>query len=74
MTYRLEKERNRLASTANTLNAISPLQTLSRGYSITATEDGRALTDASTVVKDQLIRTRLNKGQLTSRVVDIEKD
>ena len=74
MLYRIEKDSDRLASAANTLNAISPLQTLSRGYSITSTEDGRALTDTSTITKDQLIRTRLNRGQLTSRVIDIDKD
>lgn len=74
MHYKIEKDSNRLASAASTLNAISPLQTLSRGYSITTSEDGRALTDAARTEKHQIILTRLNKGQLKSRIVDIETD
>jgi exodeoxyribonuclease VII large subunit len=74
MHYKVEKDSNRLASAASTLNAISPLQTLGRGYSITTSGDGRALTDTSDITKDEVIRTRLHKGQLTSRVIEIMPD
>jgi len=72
--YKVEKDSNRLASAASTLNAISPLQTLGRGYSITTSGDGRALTDTADITKDEVIRTRLHRGQLTSRVIEIIPD
>jgi exodeoxyribonuclease VII large subunit len=38
--------RARLAACASRLNALSPLATLSRGYAVARTADGRALTSA----------------------------
>ena len=70
----LEQHRSRLQTLASTLNAISPLQTLGRGYSITTGPDGRAITDADTVSRNELIETRLHRGQLLSRVEKIIKD
>jgi exodeoxyribonuclease VII large subunit len=70
----LEQQRSHLRTLVSTLNAISPLQTLSRGYSITTAADGRAITDADTVSRNELIETRLHRGQLLSRVEKIIKD
>ena len=70
----VEQQKSRLGILASTLNAISPLQTLGRGYSITTTPDGRAITDADTVSLNELIETRLHRGQLLSRVEKIIKD
>ena len=70
----LEKHRSRLSNLASTLNAISPLQTLSRGYSITSKLDGQAITTSDSVAQDELIQTRLHKGQLLSRIEKIIKD
>lgn len=70
----LEQNRSRLRTLASTLNAISPLQTLGRGYSITTGPDGRAITDADTVSRNDMIETRLHRGQLLSRVEKIIKD
>ena len=78
MQYRLrsllDERKARLATVASTLNAISPLQTLSRGYSITLNADGQTITNADTVSENELINTRLHKGLLTSRVEKITKD
>jgi exodeoxyribonuclease VII large subunit len=70
----LQLYRSRLGNAASTLNAFSPLQTLSRGYSIASGTDGQAITNADSVSVDDLIRTRLHIGQLISRVEKIIKD
>jgi len=70
----IERNRSRLGTLASTLHAISPLQTLSRGYSITTAADGQAITNADTVSENEVIKTRLHTGQLLSRVEKINKD
>ncbi len=51
------------------LEALSPLQVLTRGYSITFSE-GRPVTDASQVAIGQKIETKLNSGRLISEVIE----
>jgi exodeoxyribonuclease VII large subunit len=47
------------------LDAVSPLSTLQRGYSIVTTEpDGRLVCDADTVSPGETVRARLSKGAL----------
>ncbi len=70
----LEERKAKLVTAASTLNAISPLQTLGRGYSITQNADGQTITNADTVSENELINTRLHKGLLTSRVEKVTKD
>jgi exodeoxyribonuclease VII large subunit len=76
--YRIKSELEQRSATlrtlASTLNAISPLQTLSRGYSITSDSEGQMITRADSVVPKALIKTRLHSGQLISRVEKIIKD
>jgi exodeoxyribonuclease VII large subunit len=70
----MEKRKSRLSTLASTLNAISPLQTLSRGYSITSNREGQLITSSDSVSQHELIQTRLHSGQLVSRVEKIIKD
>ena len=70
----VEKRKSRLSTLASTLNAISPLQTLSRGYSITSKPEGQLITSTDSVSQHELIQTRLHSGQLVSRVEKIIKD
>jgi exodeoxyribonuclease VII large subunit len=70
----LEQRNSRLSTLASTLNAVSPLQTLSRGYSITSNIEGQAITNADSVSPHTRIKTRLHRGQLISRVEKIIKD
>lgn len=74
MRSALQLTRSNLGTLASTLHAISPLQTLSRGYSITCDADGQAITDARSVTPRALIHTRLHAGRLISRVEKITKD
>jgi len=64
----LRRARDRLLPLVRTLNAVSPLATLERGYAIVSTEDGRILRDAGTVQPGATIEARLSKGRLRAKV------
>lgn len=64
-------EKQRLSSLAARLESLSPLSVLQRGYSLTHDEQGHTVYDADTVKVGQMIRTRLARGELISRVTDI---
>ena len=51
------------------LNALSPLGVLTRGYSITQTEDGSVLRDAATVAAGDKLKIRLEHGKLDAEVL-----
>ena len=53
---------------AGQLSAVSPLQVLSRGYSIATDDGGRALKSASEVTVGQRLRLRLHSGSLSAVV------
>ncbi|MEM7431219.1 MAG: exodeoxyribonuclease VII large subunit [Pseudomonadota bacterium] len=65
---RLATANHRLAIAARSLNAVSPLATLDRGYAIVEDADGKVLTSSDGVKKDTEIRARLASGELTARV------
>ncbi len=64
----LTDSKNRLHALAQHLNALSPLATLKRGYSITRKTDGEVLTDAEQVSVGDKIEVQLSRGHLTCRV------
>jgi exodeoxyribonuclease VII large subunit len=57
-----------LSELARTLNAVSPLATLQRGYAIVSTEDGRILRDAADAGPGSVIEARLAVGSVRARV------
>jgi exodeoxyribonuclease VII large subunit len=66
----LDARRHRLTHLAASLDALSPLGVLARGYSLTFQADEKVLVrSASDVQPDDLIHTRLASGHLISRVV-----
>jgi len=73
-----EKHRQRiekLTSLTRTLDAVSPLATLSRGYAITRNaQSGELIRDAALIQKDTLVETRLQKGRLLCRVEETYED
>jgi exodeoxyribonuclease VII large subunit len=65
----IERARTRLAGASRSLDALSPLGTLSRGYSITRrADDGRLVRRADEVAPGDRIETRLGRGRVLSRV------
>lgn len=59
---------NRLHTLAERLNALSPLATLKRGYSISRKTDNEVLTDAKQVSIGDRIEVQLAQGHLACRV------
>jgi exodeoxyribonuclease VII large subunit len=68
LAQRLALTRHRFDLAARSLNAVSPLATLSRGFAIVTAADGALLTDAAAVASGELIEARLARGTLTARV------
>ncbi|WP_275297684.1 exodeoxyribonuclease VII large subunit, partial [Pseudomonas sp. BIS1] len=66
----LKDRRQRLEGLAQTLNVVSPLATLGRGYSILLDERGRAIRDAGQTQPGQRLKARLAEGELEVRVED----
>jgi exodeoxyribonuclease VII large subunit len=70
----LEEAKNRLGLAAASLDALSPLAVLQRGYAISQREDGRLLRDAREVILGDSIKVRLARGRLGARVESIEEN
>lgn len=72
---RLLNNRQKLTTLTHTLDAISPLATLGRGYALAQrSANGELLRDASKVNVGEQIETRLAKGKLLCRVEASEID
>jgi exodeoxyribonuclease VII large subunit len=66
--------RGRFEQAVGKLHVLSPLGTLSRGYSITSrARDNRVVSSVGDVTEDELIRSRLTDGFIQSRVTNVEK-
>jgi exodeoxyribonuclease VII large subunit len=64
----LRRSRERLAPIERTLNAVSPLATLQRGYAIVVAADGRILRNAADAAPGSLIEARLAQGSVHAKV------
>jgi exodeoxyribonuclease VII large subunit len=66
---------SRAAVAAGSLNAVSPLATLERGYAIVRDPvSGKLLSDASTLKPGDSISTQLAKGQFEATIDNVTKD
>ncbi len=70
--HQLQHQRDQLSGLAQALDLLSPLSTLSRGYSITLTPQQQALQEATQVEVGDRIETRLHKGKVISQVLSTE--
>jgi exodeoxyribonuclease VII large subunit len=64
----LRRARERWLPLARTLNAVSPLATLERGYAIVSTESGGILRNAAQAPPGTIIEARLGVGRLRAKV------
>lgn len=69
MTERRQRE---LAAVAASLQALSPLHVLSRGYSLTQKPDGTLLRSSNEIAVGESIKTQLASGTLHSTVTSLE--
>jgi exodeoxyribonuclease VII large subunit len=72
MNEKLQDGRERLALAAASLDALSPLGVLQRGYSIAQDAAGKLVRDAASVNAGDAVSVRLAKGKLNTRVVTTE--
>jgi exodeoxyribonuclease VII large subunit len=64
----LRRARERLLPLLRTLNAVSPLATLDRGYAIVSREDGTIIRNAADAAPGSLIDARLATGKIRAKV------
>lgn len=64
--------RQQLGALASRLNALSPLNTLERGYSITRDEQNKVVQRADELTPGQRITTLLRRGRVISTVEEVE--
>jgi len=70
-SLRLKARREALHQLERRLNALGPEQVLARGYSITMdAATGTVLRQARQTSKGQRLRTRLQKGEISSQIAD----
>jgi len=62
MRLRLQNAGTRVISLERTLNALSPLNTVARGYTILTDTSGRAITRVAALAKGQTVAARLSDG------------
>ncbi len=75
MQHRFSLEEREIRSLAERLEAVSPLGILSRGYSLTTRpNDLKPIDDAAHLKAGETIITRMRRGKVTSRVVELEYD
>lgn len=70
----LLNRKQKLQHLAHTLDALSPLHTLKRGYSIVKDENNTVISQSKKLVQGQQVKTELNQGHFFSTITDIHND
>jgi exodeoxyribonuclease VII large subunit len=74
LARQLETRRQRLAMAGRTLDTVSPLATLGRGYALVTRPDGTLVRDASTVKAGEQVTARVQHGRLYCTVNKTESE
>ena len=74
MQSKLSLQRASIKTMAASLSALSPLKVLTRGYSVTTDSTGRTITSPRDVASGDVIRTRLQEGEIESIVTGSSDD
>lgn len=70
---RLSEQRERFGNAVTHLEAVSPLATLARGYSVTTAKEGEVLKQTKQVTAGDVLTTRLSDGWVESEVRAVTK-
>jgi len=68
----IKTQHNELSNYGNSLNLLSPLSTLSRGYTITQDNEGKIITSIKKIKAEEVIFTKFHDGKVASKVVNKE--
>jgi len=71
---RVQRARERMEALAARLEALSPLNILGRGYSVTQDKDGVVVRDAANLRCGDMVASRLHRGRIVCRVEGVESD
>jgi exodeoxyribonuclease VII large subunit len=74
MDARLHTARSRQEALAGTLDALSPLKVLSRGYALATDQNGALLRSPEQTAPGDTIHLRLQKGAVDCRVLGERKE
>ncbi|MFP4001666.1 MAG: exodeoxyribonuclease VII large subunit [Thermoplasmata archaeon] len=69
----LERYRERLENKKDRLNALGPIQTMKRGYSIVMDEQKRVVSSVDEVEKEDLLSINMIDGEITSEAKEVER-
>ncbi|MCC5855658.1 MAG: exodeoxyribonuclease VII large subunit [Idiomarina sp.] len=67
----LNQQRQRFMQSQQSLQIVSPLNTLARGYSLSLDENGQVIRSTEQLTEGALIKTRLHEGEVESRVTKL---
>lgn len=73
ITQILSQYREKFSVSCSRLEAVSPLATLARGYSISESPNGQVLTKTQQIHIGETLKTRLQDGWLESKILSINK-
>jgi len=71
---KLQQHSTQLQYLSATLNVVSPLSTLDRGYSITSSTHNKLIQSTQALQAGQIIKTRLSDGTFISQIQSIDHD
>jgi exodeoxyribonuclease VII large subunit len=75
ITHKLESSQNKYKVLIQTLNAISPLATIERGYAIvSATDSSEIIRSSQQLAINDSIKTRLKQGSIISQITKINDE
>lgn len=74
MAQRLARSAETLGAVASRLESLSPLNVLTRGYSLTRKVNGELIRSSNDVAPGDVLITRVAQGEIRSRVLEPESD
>lgn len=73
LTEKVNDQKEDLKNLEKQLNLLNPKTILSRGYSITLDENGKAIKSVKNVKNNQVVKTIVNEGEFTSVIIKEDK-
>ena len=65
----MSEKRQRLIKNVASLDGLSPLGTLTRGYSVTTDEDGKVIKSVNQIKKNDTVKVRVTDGEFNATVI-----